>query len=50
MKQKATNKTEEQLLQAKWEDLNSMEQILQAAMERFDMSLEEAIESLEMLP
>ena len=48
---KVTDKTQEQLMTAKWEDLNLMEKILRSELESNpDMSLEKAIELSEMLP
>lgn len=48
---KVTDKTKEQILTAKWEDLNPDEQILRSQMGSYpDMTLEQAIEGLEMLP
>jgi hypothetical protein len=48
---KVTDKTKEQLLAAKYETLTMMEKILQGTMnQNKDLSLEEAIESLEMIP
>jgi hypothetical protein len=50
-KNKVTEKTQEQLMAAKWEDLNLVEKALRSDMERHpDMSWEEAIELSEMSP
>ena len=49
--EKITDKTKEEILQTKWEDLNSDEKMLQGQMKRYpDMTLEQAIKGLEMLP
>jgi len=46
-----TNKTQKELFDAKWEDLNLMEKVLRSDMERHpDMSWEEAIDLFEMVP
>ena len=46
-----TNKTQKELFEAKWEDLNLVEKTLRSDMERHpDMSWEKAIELSEMLP
>ena len=48
---KVTDKTQEQLMDANWEDLNLMEKVLRSELESNpDMSLEKAIELSEMLP
>ena len=48
---KLTEKSQEQLLLAKWEDLNLVEKALRSDLERHpDMSWEEAIELSEMSP
>jgi hypothetical protein len=51
IKNKITDKTQEQLMTAKWEDLNLMEKVLRSELESNpDMSLEKAIELSEMSP
>lgn len=48
---KETEKTQEQLMSARWEDLNLVEKTLRSDMERHpDMSWEKAIELSEMSP
>ena len=48
---KVTEKTKEQLMSAKWEDLNLVEKALRSDLERHpDMSWEKAIEMSEMSP
>ena len=48
---KVTEKTQEQLMSAKWEDLSLVEKALRSDMERHpDMSWERAIELSEMSP
>ena len=48
---KVTEKTKEQLMAAKWEDLNLLEKALRSDMERHpSMSWERAIELSEMSP
>ena len=48
---KVTDKTQEQLMDANWEDLNLMEKVLRSELESNpDMSLEKAIDLSEMLP
>jgi len=48
---KVTEKTQEQLMSANWEDLNLVEKALRSDMERHpNMSWEEAIELSEMSP
>jgi hypothetical protein len=48
---KVTDKTQDQLMDANWEDLNLMEKVLRSELESNpDMSLEKAIEFSEMLP
>ena len=48
---KVTEKTQEQIMSAKWEDLNLVEKALRSDLERHpDMSWEEAIELSEMSP
>ena len=48
---KVTEKTKEQLMSAKWEDLNLVEKALRSDLERHpDMSWEKAIELSEMSP
>jgi hypothetical protein len=48
---KVTEKTKEQLMSAKWEDLSLVEKALRSDMERHpDMSWERAIELSEMSP
>ena len=48
---KVTEKTKEQLMSAKWEDLNLMEKALRSDLERHpNMSWEKAIELSEMSP
>ena len=50
-KNMVTEKTQEQLLAAKWEDLNLLEKALRSDLERhLDMSWEKAIEMSEMSP
>ena len=50
-KNNVTEKTQEQLLAAKWEDLNLVEKGLRSDLERHpDMSWEKAIELSEMSP
>ena len=50
-KNKVTEKTQEQLLAAKWEDLNLVEKALRSDLERHpDMSWEKAIELSEISP
>ena len=51
IKNKITDKTQEQLMTAKWEDLNLMEKVLRSELgSNPDMSLEKAIELSEMVP
>jgi len=48
---KVTEKTKEQIMSAKWEDLNLVEKALRSDLERHpDMSWEKAIEMSEMSP
>ena len=48
---KVTEKTKEQIMSAKWEDLNLVEKALRSDLERHpDMSWEKAIELSEMSP
>ena len=48
---KVTEKTQEQLMSAKWEDLNLVEKALRSDLERHpDMSWEKAIEMSKMSP
>ena len=48
---KVTEKTQEQLMSAKWEDLNLVEKALRSDLERhLDMSWEKAIEMSKMSP
>ena len=48
---KVTEKTQEQIMSAKWEDLNLVEKALRSDLERHpDMSWEEAIELSDMSP
>jgi hypothetical protein len=48
---KVTEKTQDHLMSAKWDDLNLMEKALRSDMERHpDMSWEKAIELFEMVP
>ena len=50
-KNKVTEKTQEQLMAANWEDLNLVEKALRSDLERHpDMSWEKAIELSEMSP
>lgn len=50
-KNKVTEKTQEQLMAANWEDLNLVEKALRSDLERHpDMSWEKAIELSEMAP
>ena len=49
--QKITDKTHEELMAAKWEDLNLVEKVLRSELESNpDMSWEEAIDLFEMVP
>ena len=51
MKNKVTDKTQDQLMAANWEDLNLVEKALRSDMERHpNMSWEEAIELSEISP
>ena len=46
-----TNKTQKELFEANWEDLNLMEKVLRSDMERHpDMTWERAIDLFEMVP
>ena len=45
-----TNKTKEEILATEYEELNSEEKMLYYLFKRYDMSLEDAIDSLDMLP
>jgi len=51
MKNKVTDKTQDQLMAANWDDLNLVEKALRSDLERHpDMTWEKAIELSEMLP
>lgn len=51
IKNRVTDKTHDQLMAAKWEDLNLVEKALRSDLERHpDMSWEKAIEMSEMSP
>ena len=51
MKNEVTDKTQDQLMAANWEDLNLMEKALRSDLERHpDMSWEKGIDLFEMVP
>jgi hypothetical protein len=51
IKNNVTDKTQDQLMVANWEDLNLMEKVLRSELESNpDMSLEKAIDLFEMVP